>query len=123
GAEAEETPWQTTRYIRVANATKEKLTVYLQVKTQDESEEWVWYPAQPGADDVLAFELEPGQAADLSDGDWAVNGSRVRLWAASASREYLAFRDKDLWLVPETNDEGYHGYESADVQTFEVAIR
>ncbi len=30
---------------------------------------------------------------------------------------------KDLWLVPETNDEGYHGYEADDLQTFELTIR
>ncbi len=72
---------------------------------------------------MLAFELEPGQSADLTDGDWEVNGSRARLWAVSASREYANFRDSDLWLVPETNDEGYHGYEAAEIQTFEVAIR
>ncbi len=116
-------PWQTSRYIRVANATDEKITLYLQVKTQNEDEDWVWFPAKPGADEALAFDLSPGQAAELTDGDWPINGSRIRVWAESKTRQYVAFRDKDLWLVPETNDEGYHGYEAADVQTFEVAIR
>jgi hypothetical protein len=123
GGQEPETSWQMTRRLRVANATNEKLTVYLQVKTQNDQDEWVWFPSQPGRDRVLAYELEPGQAADLMDGKWEVNGSRARLWAVGANQEYVAFRDKDLWLVPEMNDEGYHGYDAADIQTFEIAIR
>jgi hypothetical protein len=123
GQDQEETPWQTSRYIRVANATKEKITLYLQVRTQNEEDDWLWYPAAPGADEALSFELAPGQAAQLSDGDWPINGNRVRLWAESKTQQYLAFRDKDLWLVPEIDCEGYHDYQSPDVQTFEVAIR
>ncbi len=121
---AEEAGWQTTRYLRVTNATGERLTLYVQLKTQDENEEWVWFPTAPGGDQALVYELEPGQVMDLESGDWRVNGSRVRVWAESASREYVAFRDKDLWLVPEKEpEEGTHGYEAADIETFELAIR
>lgn len=120
---SEESAWQTTRSLRVANATKEKVTVYVRVRAQNDDEEWVWYPGQPGGDKVLAYDLKPGQTLDLTDQGWKVNGSRVRLWAKSASRQYAAFRDKDLWLVPETEADGTHGYSSPEVQTFEVAIR
>ncbi len=121
--EPDPTPWQTTRKLRVTNGTTEKLTVYVQVKTQNQDDRWVWYPAKPGGDEALAYELKPGQVAVLTDGDWEVNGSRARVWAVSARREYATYRDKDLWLVPETNGEGYHGYESTDLETFELTIR
>ena len=91
--DADEVPWQTTRKLRVTNATTEKLTVYVQVKTQNQDDQWVWYPARPGKDEVLAYQLKPGQTVDLTDGDWEVNGSRARIWAVSASKEYPAFRD------------------------------
>jgi hypothetical protein len=115
--------WQTTRFLRVTNATAEKMTVYVQVKAQDEEDQWVWFPTAPGGEQALVYDLEPGQALTLDNGEWQVNGSRVRVWAESPSQEYTEFRDKDLWLVPETDDEGYHGYEAEDVETFELAIR
>lgn len=118
-----ETPWQTSRYLRVTNGTAEKLTVYVQVKSQDENDEWAWYPSEPGNDDMLVYELEPGQVLELTDGDWQVNGSRARIWAESKARQYTAYRDQDLWLVPETNDEGVHGYFADDMQTADVVIR
>jgi hypothetical protein len=114
---------QTSRYLRVANGTNEKLTVYVQVKAEASDDEWVWYPGEPGSDRVLAYELEPGQTADLSDGDWQLNGSRVRLWAESVSHQYLTFRDQDLWLVPETDNEDYHAYYASGIQTLDITIR
>jgi hypothetical protein len=114
---------QTTRYLRVTNGTTEKLTVYVRVMTENDSHAWVWYPSAPGSDKVLSYVLDAGQALTLTDGDWQVNGSRVRLWAQSASAEYAAYRDKDLWLVPEVAEDGDHGYFSPEVQTFEAAIR
>jgi hypothetical protein len=115
--------YQTTRHLRVTNATREKMTVYLQYRAQDENEEWLWSPGEPGSEDVMTYELEPGEVADLADEDWHICASRVRLWAVSANQTYEQFKDQDLWLVPETDRDGTHLYESPAVQTIQLAIR
>jgi hypothetical protein len=115
--------WQTTRFLRVANTTKDKLTLYVQVRTENEEGDWVWAPGAPGSDDTFTYTLDPGQVADVTDNDWRVHGSRARIWAKSDKRNYTAFQGKDLWLVPETNSDGEHGYTSPEVQTFDLAIR
>src|SRR5262249_3609785 len=57
------------RYLKVCNNTDQKMTVYvLYAKLVDGEESWL-----PGTDldgeDVLTFELDPGEEAYLSDGE------------------------------------------------------
>ena len=120
---AETSSWQTTRFLQVGNATKEPLTVFLQYRTADENGDWNWLPAEPGSNKVLSYKLTPGQVVDLQESDWRIHASRVRLWATSDGRQYRGFQEQDLWLVPETDDEGSHGYSAPAIQTYQVAIR
>ena len=116
------TTLQTTRYLRLANATDQKVTVFLQYFTQSEGGEWNWLPAAPDSTDGLAIELNPGEVADARDGDWRINASKIRIWAKSADMNWTMFQNKDLWLVPELLD-GQHAYESDDQQVFNYTIR
>jgi hypothetical protein len=120
---AETSSWQTTRFLQVGNATKEPLTVFLQYRTVDPNGDWSWVPAEPGSTEVLSYKLTPGQVADLHESDWRIHASRVRLWAVSDAQQFRRFQEQDLWLVPETDDEGNHGYSAPAIQTYQVAIR
>ena len=116
--------WQTTRFLRIGNDTKEKVRVNVQYFTLDDAGQWVWGPSAPEQmGPPLAFELDPGEIVDIQDGDWRVNGQRVRIWADSDSRAWNQFKDADLWLVPERDGEDNAGYVAADVQTFNFNMR
>src|SRR5207247_1856310 len=84
---------QTRRLLRVINASKEKVTVYVQYLTQDEDGNWVWVPGEPGSDEAVSYELEPGEAADLADDGWPINASKVRIWAQGESTKWEKFKD------------------------------
>jgi hypothetical protein len=124
GLADEVTAWQETRYLRVFNASPQKITVWVQFEAKTDDGQWQWVPAEPGnADQVISFEVDANQAVDLQQGDWRVNARRVRIWARSAAGEWNRFRDADLWLVPEVNPDGEHGYDAAEVQTFNFTVR
>jgi hypothetical protein len=110
---------QTCRYLQVKNDTGAALTVYLQYKTQDDRGAWGWYPADPTqSDQCVAYELAAGEETCLDDGGWTVNASRVRIWAGAAGGDqWLDYQDKDLWLVPEVDDDGEHRYYAAGMET------
>jgi hypothetical protein len=110
---------QSYRYLEVTNDTGRKLTVYLQYKTPA-GEGFVWQPADPKkSNEALAFELKPGETVCSLDGDSAIAACRVRIWAESADGTvWWDYRDADLWLVPETDSEGYHSYRAAEAETF-----
>jgi hypothetical protein len=115
--------WQTARYLRLGNDTKEKVRIWVQYYTEGQGGAWDWSPAAPGKNDALVIDLDPGEVTDLKDGDWRVNGQRVRIWAQSESKEWATFKNKDLWLVPEVDSEGNPGYVAAEIQTFNFTIR
>jgi hypothetical protein len=117
--------WQTARYLRLANATKGRLTARVLYETQNDKGETVWQPVRPKeGGDPLTVELDPGDVTNITDNDWTVQASRVRLWATSAdNNEWGTFKDKDLWLVPETNDKGEHGYFSPQVESMTFTFR
>jgi hypothetical protein len=107
---------QNRRYLKVKNDTGEKLTVWVRYRTQTVRDEWKWYPA---GDEALCYELAPGQETYLSHEGWRVNASRVRIWAQTASGEQMdEYKDKDLWLVPEEDDDGEHTYLAAHLEDF-----
>jgi hypothetical protein len=112
---------QTQRYLRVKNDTGEKLTVHVQYRTITDRDQWAWVPADPrqSADQVATFDVEPGADVPLSHDSAPIKGSRVRMWAASQSgKEWADARQKDLWLVPESDGKGSHYYLAADTEAF-----
>jgi hypothetical protein len=117
---------QTTRYIRITNTLPEKATVFLQYYTQDQSQAWKWFPAPPGRDSAepLAFEFEPGETADLTDNEWRINASKVRLWGQAASgKQWVRFQDQDLFLVSEVGEDGQRSYLADDIEVSTFTIK
>ncbi len=119
---------QHTRYLRVANAGKEKATLYVSYYTEDSNHQWKWFPAAPDAnkpgDEALAVELAPGEPADLTDNGWQINASKIRIWGKSADgREWNKFKDQDLLLVPETDANGDNLYAASEKQTFSFTVK
>jgi hypothetical protein len=114
-----------TRYLRVANITGGKLKVYLQYFTQDESGEWDWSPDAPNKEaDSFAVDLDPNEASDITDGNWRVNASKVRIWAKSDDgKEWNKFKTVDLNLVPETDAAGTPTYLADNEETFCFTIK
>jgi hypothetical protein len=114
---------QTCRYLRVINDIGEKLELHVQYRTLNSADEWTWYPADPVfSDRSVAYDLDPGEATYLADGNWKMNANRVRIWAVSASgKHYVQTKDQDLWLVPEFQGD-QRSYSSPRVQTFTLAL-
>jgi hypothetical protein len=110
---------QDRRYVRVKNDTGERLTVYLRYHTFTKEGSWKWFPENQ--DEAVVFELDAGQEADLSHGDWPISANRIRIWGTTASgHDMTEYRDQDLWLVEETN--GERCYFASDAETFTFAF-
>jgi len=116
---ADTTTYQTCRYLRLKNETDQKLTVYLQYRTQMTNSKYRWYPAAPAtATKALVFQLKPGAESDLYHDDWQINACRVRIWAVAADgSEWLDYKDADLWLV-DADDAGERYYAAPEMDTF-----
>jgi hypothetical protein len=112
-------PWQNARYLQVKNDTGEKLTIYVQIRTEVNNA-FTWLPADPETSKrALVFELQPGEDVYLPNSGDYLNGCRLRLWAKSASGlEWTDYKEEDLWLVPECNAKGEHFYNAAEMETF-----
>jgi hypothetical protein len=52
-----------------------------------------------------------------------VSASRVRLWARSDSASLHGLRHQDLWLVPETENNGEHRYRAGRMQTYTFSMK
>jgi len=115
---------QLSRYLRVANSSKNAVTVSVLYETAT-SEGMQWYPAQGDQEEwkPLEVSLEPGEVVDLKDGNWKLNASRVRIWATGESRAWERFKQEDLWLVPEVDDAGNHSYRAPEPDVFVYSIR
>jgi hypothetical protein len=111
--------WQTCRYLRIKNATDQKITVYLQYRTPTNKNLYRWYPEDPRtATKALAFELAPGVETALYHDNWQINACRCRLWAVAADgSEWLDYKAKDLWLI-EDDGNGIRGYQADDIETY-----
>jgi hypothetical protein len=99
------------------------MTVFLQYRAENDAGVWSWVPAAPGMDQTLTYDLQPGEAVDLQDGDWVICANRVRIWANAGNQQFNRYQNEDFWLVPETNSEGYHGYNSPTIQRVNLAFR
>jgi hypothetical protein len=120
---ATDLPLQNTRKLLVVNNSKEKATVLVQYHGPTEEGDWKWFPGEPGSDQTLTFEVEPGESIQVVDGDWPIRADRVRVWATGEMTQWNQFKDRDLVLVPEVDDAGNRGYRALDVQTTVFAIR
>jgi hypothetical protein len=110
---------QTLRYLCVRNATQETLTVYVQYRTLTDQNEYAWLPGDPkDATEAVAFTIPAGKTTYLTHDDFRINASRVRIWAKSENSNWPAYKDKDLWLVPEQDERGEHFYVAAEMGTF-----
>jgi hypothetical protein len=108
--------WQTTRYVTLANALKQKVKVRMTYETLGEDDEPV--------EGTCEFELDPGEVCDLEQEGWQVNASRIKFTATAADGTVLKrFQDEWLNLVPETDDDGVQGYASPDKQRSCISIR
>lgn len=116
---------QTMRYLRVANATRARVTANVLYRKRNDRGDWVWLPVHPRAGGApLSVELQPGEVRALADKDGLIRGDRVRLWARSAdNNEWQAFKDKDLWLVPEKHGAASPGYYSPRIETITFTLR
>jgi hypothetical protein len=114
-----------TRFVRISNDTGEPVKVFVQYRTLTEGGEWAWFPSAPAAaePEVFTYELDAGMVADLTDNDWRVNASHLRVWAVSASgRKWLDFKNTDLELVTEKHADGRAQYLAPEMQTYLFSI-
>lgn len=113
---------QNKRMLKVRNETSGALTLYVQFRTLRDGV-WTWVPGDPATSgESMSFELPSGAERDvLYEGD-PVAASRIRVAATSATHKWLHYTRKDLWLVPERNEDGEHVYLAESVEPFTVAF-
>ena len=111
---------QSRRYLRIKNEAGEKLNVYVQYYTVSDQNRWLWFPARPGeAAQAKHYQLDPGEETYLGEGDGHIGARRARLWARSSSgKEWTEYKDQDLWLVSEVDDDGVRRYYAPKMETF-----
>jgi hypothetical protein len=111
---------QTTRYLRLGNATARPLRVFLTYHTETAAGQPQWVPPDGKGQQPLTITLKPGEVVSLRDGGWRVHADQVRLWAEGDGRTWDQFRTEPLWLVPEVDAEGRHAYQAPvrDVFTY-----
>jgi hypothetical protein len=93
---------QTQRYLKVRKQTGQPLTVYVQFRTTSDQGQEAWYPAAPGASAApLKFEIDAGAEGVLEYEGSPITASRARIWAESATGQWLKYKDQDAVLVPQ----------------------
>lgn len=90
------------RYIKVENASGERVTLWLHYQSLADKDQWEWFPVKPvDQEKALRFELEPNSSAYLSDGKTRIAAGRARLWAESQTGyKWTGYRNEDLKLKP-----------------------
>lgn len=117
---------QTGRYLNVVNLSQSRATFHVKYHAVDQAGNWKWYPSSPDAgDDALIFDLDPGQAVELWDGDWHVYADKARIWASSADgqHQWARYQNNDLLLVSEQDDQGQPSYLSPEIQTLSFGLK
>jgi hypothetical protein len=118
-SEKAETAVQAQRFLRVENATGERLTVCVQYRCLTEDGDWGWFPADPATStDAITVRLDPGQVMNIQDQGSDITASRVRIWGMTATRKWLTYQGQDLWLVTEQDNQGRHRYFAPEMGTF-----
>jgi len=117
---------QSGRYLNIVNLSSSRTTIHVKYHAVDQSGQWNWFPSAPDADDdALSFDLDPGQTAELWDGDWHVYADKPRIWADSADGQnhWARYQTSDLLLVSEQDDQGQPSYLSPDIQTLSFGLK
>ena len=108
------------RYLYLHNDTGQSLTVSLVYQTLDKQKKnWHWVPGKPPSDQVV--ELTPGARVtqQAKHGKEPILAFRARLWAASGGNAgWDEWKDHDLFLVPEKDEDGNHRYYANAYDTF-----
>ena len=106
------------RYLKIANNSSQRITVYLKYRTQTTEDEWEWFPAAPEEDNWLTYTFEPGEASYVAHDGFRVNAERVRIWAVNENKSgaWEQYKEADLPLA----DSEYKGYFMA---TYEYSFR
>lgn len=95
--------------------------MYVQYRTQDDEGSWTWVPANPRRSaKAVRYDLDPGEETSLGvSADEKLSANVVRIWAVSrGGDEWDEYKDEDLWLVDEKDDDGKLGYEAEEVETY-----
>lgn len=108
------------RYLYLHNDTGQPLTVSLVYQTLDEQKKnWHWVPGRPPSDRVVELSLAPGVTQQARHGKQPILAFRARLWATGAGNAgWDEWKDHDLFLVPEKDEEGRHRYYANTYDTF-----
>ncbi len=123
-AEVSSPQLQYCRLLKVANQTKEPLTVYLRYETLDKDNEWIWVTGSDEKDGWLGpYKIAPGQSVHLKHQGVMVFACRAILLARDSSgRAVTAATGDDRWVVEE-NAEGERAYLADEVETYVWRIR
>jgi hypothetical protein len=94
------------KYIKLENASGERLTVWLHYQAFDENKEMAWFPTRPvDPEKARRYVVENGASVYLSDHGVRVAAARARVWAESDNgHKWLNYRDRDLALKPSDKD-------------------
>ncbi|MBY0227698.1 MAG: hypothetical protein K2W96_00315, partial [Gemmataceae bacterium] len=116
---------QTTRKVRFANTTKKKVKVKFFYETVTEDDKLDWPTGEPAKGGTpVELDLEPGEVAEVKEGDWTVNASRISFTAQTedGSKKWEQFKDQEMDLVPE-DTEGVKGYAAPAIQTLTLSFK
>ncbi len=105
------------RLLLVKNDSKEEVQFFLVMNSQGK-----WIPAAPGKDSqMISFVLQPGQEYMIEDGTNAIPASKARIWAKSATRQWMNNAESDLFLV-EPNASGERVYQATEMGVFTYRV-
>ncbi len=99
-------------YLRMTNATKEPIFVYVHYYTPTVSGNFRWYPSEPASGgESIRIQIEPASSVFLIDNnykDMKIKGAKFRIWGKGVNSGSLVntFKDKDLIAAPA---DGYIG--------------
>jgi hypothetical protein len=90
------------QYIRLENATGERLTVWVHYQILADKDAFEWMPTKPvDQEKALRYVVEPNTTTYFSNDGARIAAARVRLWAESDSgTKWTTYRDQDYKLKP-----------------------
>lgn len=108
------------RYLYLENNTGGPLTVSVVYYTLDSQRiNWIWLPEKPPAGRVLQVTLADRSVKPVRQGADPILACYARVWAKNADgHTWNEWKEKDLTLVPETNEKGQPSYLASTHDTF-----
>ena len=111
------------RFLRLHNDTGRRLTVQLVYQTLDSQRKWHWLPGKPPSSRVVQLDLPAGATLQAKHGGEPILASRARIWATGGDSRWYEWKDRDLLLVPEKDDNGGYRYYARAHDTFTFRFR